>query len=498
MASGLGVMPSELILDISEHLKVTALNSLLQTSWRFHNLLHSRLYKLARTYRDVPAAGTPLVWAVQSNKISVLKTLLQGDGWPSDNTGRTTALHQAILLNNGTALKILLDAGADLLITDAANNTPLLTAVNANNESAIKLLITAHLQNHPTSSFEPEWTKALTHAVSTHPESTCKALLESIQAHTTPDLNLNLQNAKDSTLHIAAGSRGDCTIIHLLVAFGANPLPSPSSTSPNPSLTLLTSAAAYGHTEAMKLALTYGINPNTPDPHGKTALHHAARTGNLEPVELLLAAGANINARCETGTTPLLLAVSMRKIAVARYLLDCGADIHAQNRNGFNVIDLAIARETGVEMVEMLLDRGAKAYLRSGTPRMTPLHWAARMGNVGLVRLLCGRGSAGAGVKVDTLDQRGRTALHLAVKQDHPGSAAALIEAGADVSRADEEGVTPLHAAVRVRSRVLVGLLLAAGADVGGVDGEGRTALGVAEDSEDEGICQLLREYGAK
>ncbi|KAL5337521.1 hypothetical protein BJX70DRAFT_399657 [Aspergillus crustosus] len=144
----LGVVPAETILDIADHLDVTSLNSLLQTGQRFHRLLQQRLHKLARTYRNVPGAGTPLIWAAQHRTTPLLCKLLDGDRWPSDHEKGTTALHQAVLLENETALRLLLDAGADTLTEVSAGNTALMMAVKVGNEKAIRHIVDVQMRKY--------------------------------------------------------------------------------------------------------------------------------------------------------------------------------------------------------------------------------------------------------------------------------------------------------------------------------------------------------------
>ncbi|KAL5337520.1 ankyrin repeat-containing domain protein [Aspergillus crustosus] len=232
-----------------------------------------------------------------------------------------------------------------------------------------------------------------------------------------------LQEDLNWLLHVVAGDRGHCGIIQMLCDFGANPLATPTS------MTVLSSAALQGHIDAMRRALEYGIDPNARTTSGETALHRAARYWQLEPIQLLLSAGANIEATSIPGMTPLLSAANRGSLAAAEFLLDAGANIHARNVNRFTIIELATVRDTSLEMITLFLQRGAKPLPSTNADRMTALHWAARVGNTALVQVLCG-----AGFKVDTLDQRGRTALHLAVRENHQSTVTALLQAGADPS----------------------------------------------------------------
>lgn len=63
-------------------------------------------------------------------------------------------------------------------------------------------------------------------------------------------------------------------------------------------------------TNDLKALLDSGVDVNTPDRGGRTALHLAAILGQVELARYLLSRGADINARNNPGRTPLMLAVS--------------------------------------------------------------------------------------------------------------------------------------------------------------------------------------------
>ena len=87
------------------------------------------------------------------------------------------------------------------------------------------------------------------------------------------------------------------------------------------------------------------------------------------------------------------------------------------------------------------------------------------------------------GVPVDGVDERGRTALHVAAYEGKLEAARVLLELGASVHVADHRGRTALHLAAFADRRLLIKLLRAHGA-VGNVkDGLGRTPLRLAAEA---------------
>jgi len=95
---------------------------------------------------------------------------------------------------------------------------------------------------------------------------------------------------------LIAVSRGDVSMVQLLLRNRADPDGSAMSVSP------LALAAAEGRTDFVQVLLEAGANRNQRAyRHGKTPLHLAAEYGHAEVVELLIAAGADVNLRSEVG-----------------------------------------------------------------------------------------------------------------------------------------------------------------------------------------------------
>lgn len=87
----------------------------------------------------------------------------------------------------------------------------------------------------------------------------------------------------------------------------------------------LHSAAGNGDLEQVKALLAAGVDVNTPNRYGATALSFAAQKGHIEVVRLLLAKGATVNVR-DTFYLQTPLAWSLGNTEIATLLLAHGAD----------------------------------------------------------------------------------------------------------------------------------------------------------------------------
>ena len=281
------------------------------------------------------------------------------------------------------------------------------------------------------------------------------------------------------------------------------------NTPDNHGTTPLMYAAAAGSTEAMKLLLDRGANPNAKNAFGATALMWAS--GDIDKVRLLLSKGANVNARSDFGRTPLMLAaLHDGSFEIAKLLIDKGADVSACDKTKFCVLEAA-AQGNDTSTVRLILARGGDVKAKSETTRtdnpaafgshtipkmakaqrgdtgVTALMIAASNGNVETTKLLLAKGSDVNAVTVESFQTvkngpiaLGRfTPLLSALPYGPPELVKVLLDAGADVNARDTRGMTPLMLAIatdRPDTRIMR-LLRAKGGDPSVRSKRGETAL---------------------
>jgi ankyrin repeat protein len=296
------------------------------------------------------------------------------------------------------AVRILLGAGADPLLSDEKGNSPLWYAVHQDDGELVSLL--------------------------------------SISGVDIPALT-------------EAYDRGDIQIARLLT----DRIADPGATDAN-GRTFLHVAAQQGLPDLAAAVLSRGVEVDAVDRFGRTPLSLAAVRSDLTVAQMLLDAGADPNRPAEMGATPLNLAARQGQIAIADLLIERGAEMNASGKTT-PLIEAVLARN--LEMTGFLLSRGAEIDLRDGQGN-APLFYCveARTGISGLevLKLLLQQGPT-----VDVKNAGGETALLHAVEGGKRDEASALFERGADPNAADLRGRTALSAAKAGKDAVIVGLL---------------------------------------
>jgi serine/threonine-protein phosphatase 6 regulatory ankyrin repeat subunit B len=190
-------------------------------------------------------------------------------------------------------------------------------------------------------------------------------------------------------------------------------------------------------------------------PIGNVVQNQLPRSGRWDIAQMLIEAGANVNLMSRAGVTPLMLVVqedSPRSLAMVRTLLAANADINGwcdcvgtfvlggpaeqgyTRANGYTALGLA-ASTGSVAVVQTLLDTNVQ---RAANPSVavnakqaggnTPLTIASAKGRADVVRLLLA-----AKADVSATHDNGKTALMLALENNHPEVAELLRSAGAAI-----------------------------------------------------------------
>jgi len=164
-----------------------------------------------------------------------------------------------------------------------------------------------------------------------------------------------------------------------------------------------------------------------------------------------------------------------------------GTKITTKNDKGETALHLSISRGNEV-LTSLLLRNGAYIIVNSMTYNgMTPLHYAALIGNNNIIKELISYGA-----NINFRDEEGDTPLHYAVRERKENSLVYLLQLGADKNQKNDDGETPLHFACCFGELKMVEILIHFNAEVLIVDNSGSSPIDEAKNAKHNRIVDLL------
>ena len=305
-------------------------------------------------------------------------------------------------------------------------------------------------------------------------------------------------DAKGRTaLHIAVAGNRLAVVKWLLEAY---PLPKIDLLRHRPSLLLRAADVVKGVRPPKNLR-------EVSDAEGSKPLHIAAELDKGGMVKTLVAAGVDIESKDNWGRTALHRAIISKRRDSFDTLLRNNAQIAAVDAK--HVSSLHLAAEAGrVDMLETLLAKGAPRWDFDADGHQ-PIHSAVLGGNISAIEALVTERA-----DLDKRTRSGETLLHLACLKKDMKVATYLLTKLVDVNpwaapnpsmlqvlsqtRLKGSSMTPLHYACCTHDFEMAVLLLSHNAWVNAPTPEGATALMMAVETEDTNLVNLLLEGGAK
>jgi ankyrin repeat protein len=269
------------------------------------------------------------------------------------------------------------EPGFDPARADIGKTTPLMYALYSRQDAYVRKFLAAGVD---VSAADAEGVTALHFAAMRGSVEFVKALLA---AGASP--NAKATDEGVTPLHVAA-KRAPAGVIEALLAAGAT-LDAADDRGRTP---LMWAAVRSDQADVVAALLRAGANPNSRSVAMGTALHQAAAAGAVRSVQLLLDAGADVNAPLpKVGSSPLLLACDMQRLEVVKMLLARGAAVNVPDSDGDTAIGLAAARNRP-DIVRLLLAAGADKNIRNRSGK-SALDYAAANGDFELLALLYDR-----------------------------------------------------------------------------------------------------------
>jgi len=260
-----------------------------------------------------------------------------------------TPLFRAAFDGNPEAVRVLIEAGAEVHTVSPVGDTPLEAIIPLlyfpDYPKVLRLLVEEYIKRGMVDVTFNERKTLLYFAIVSGSLRQVKRLIERgitrVYADASPDL----------ALHVAIEFEHLSIAKYLVRELGLDP----HVKDPEFGDTLLHHAADTGNLRIVKFVVEeLGVSLNVRNNEGFTPLHTAAFAGHLNVVRYLVSAGANVNARDKNGNTPLHLAAMWGNGGVVSYLVRNGANVTLRNREGKTPCDMALS--LGVQLLMGLCD----------------------------------------------------------------------------------------------------------------------------------------------
>ncbi|XP_033215165.1 protein phosphatase 1 regulatory subunit 16A isoform X3 [Belonocnema kinseyi] len=251
---------------------------------------------------------------------------------------------------------------------------------------------------------------------------------------------------------------------------------------------MLLEAAARNDIDEVRRLLKKGVNPDSTNEDGLTALHQCCIDDNEEMMKLLVEFGANVNAEDSEKWTPLHAAATCGHLHLVRYLIAKGANLLAVNADGNMPYDICEDEKT-LDCIEgEMARRGVTQELIDDTRASTEVQMLRDLQKIGTV-----------GGDLEFKDHQGATPLHIAAANGYLRVVEFLLDQHVSTDIEDNDKWQPVHAAACWGHLEVLELLVQNGADLNAKNKHEETPADICEDPEiRERIVELKTEQESK
>ncbi|XP_047997219.1 serine/threonine-protein phosphatase 6 regulatory ankyrin repeat subunit B isoform X2 [Leguminivora glycinivorella] len=390
-----------------------------------------------------PTTGmTPLMYAVKDNRTSFVERLIElGSDVGARNNDNYNVLHISAMYSREDIVKLLLSKrGVDPFATGGSRQQTAVHLVASRQTgtatSILRALLTAagkDIRLRADGASTPAGDTALHLAARRRDVDMARILVDYGAA-------IDATNEAGMTaLHISA-AEGDEPLVKYFYGVRAN-----AAIADNEDRTPMHLAAENGHAAIIELLadkFKASIFERTKD--GSTLMHIASLNGHADCAMMLFKKGVYLHMPNKDGARSIHTAARYGHVGIINTLLQKGESVDVTTNDNYTALHIAV-ESCKPAVVETLLGYGADVHIRGGKQRETPLHIAARIpeGDKCALMLL----KSGAGPNKATED--GMTPVHVAARYGNLATLILLLEDGGDPLRKSKTGETPLHMACR-------------------------------------------------
>ncbi len=339
------------------------------------------------------SGDTPLHTASATGELDLVKVLLEkGANLNKTNKYGMIPLHSSINYNSNVVLvKFLLDKGSNVNAKTSYGTTALHIAVYNNQAKVVQLLINAKADLNVSDKYK-----------NTPVDYAKTKEIQQLLVNAGAKLNLNKElfkainsnDLKQVQELIKKGAKADATT-DLHSFFG--------STTNWSTLHASASIKSFAITQFL---ISKGADVNKRNSAGFTPIYFAIGTDNKQIVKLLIKHGAKVDVQSDYGVSPLHVSAYNGNVEMAKFLLKNGARLDVKMNNDWYPIHYAWLRNKP-NMVIFFINQGVSHEVK--LYGNTLLHWAAQNGYTDLIQLLLKKG-----INVNATNLQGATPIDLA------------------------------------------------------------------------------------
>ena len=404
-------------------------------------------------------------------------------------TGFTALIYAIVYKHENIAAKII-DAKADVDLTDNVGYTALMWATQQNLLPTVRKLSTTANINHQSNN---KLTPLMMATILGHSNIVTFLLSKSPQINIQSEhaITFNEVNYSGFTALMYAIQNKDETIASELIATSGINLELKDSGGN----TALTWAVRHNLPNTVKALIDKSATLDVVDDSKYTPLIWAASLGYLPIVKHLITAGANLNFQSKAEVSSgedtyaqhnaLMHAILNNEEDVAAALIAAsGADLTLQDNGGHTALIWAAIQGLAATTKKIVALVGTAGVDAVDNRNLTPLIWASLLGHTDVVGHLLSGGAdvnfkSTHTVSIEDASYTGQTALMYAITHQKGAVVDKIIDenlknknVGLNINLQDNSGQTPLIWAVRQNSPSIVSILLSFGADYSIVDND--------------------------